>query len=424
VKRRQLLQAVAAGTALVGGCIGDGSPAGDQRGTSKRVVTDGGRSLSVARAETFAYALRLNDLGTAPSGPVPAVADLDDREREVVEAAVADRYETDDPPAWLRQFVGGTRFVERDGAFHRLHDTLPTYTVTAEPVAESEVDGEIADSDAYREAVTHDGVVTSGLLRVARREGYRLQYVWPSLREFRDEYDAVRYRGDLLSMSLSVDDPGPPYTVTAERASLSDVADGPVWDASSTSADLRAVVREAGATEGVYAAQRLSDGLLDRLDANDYVHLDGRFYTTYVEKREPVPVSLGARFEDASLDGDGATLRIALRNEADATVQVMSGAPRPFGVLRYHPAGAKEPRRLLWTDAYVESDHVRTEGREVKRVNSIGLQTTVAPGGEAARAFTIEDDLPSGEYVVEDDVQVAYPGGDATLPYRVTFVVA
>ncbi len=387
-------------------------------------MTDGGRSLSVARAETFAYALRLNDLGSQPAGPVRAVADLDDRERRVVEAALSDGYETDDPSAWLQQFVGGTPFVERDGAFYRLDHALPTYTVTAEAVTESEVDGSIADREAYREAVTHDGRVTSGLLRVAREEGYRLTYVWPSLREFVDEYDAVRYRGELLAVSLTVDDPGPPYAVTAERAALADVARGPVWDASNASADLRAVVEAAGSTPGVYSADELPDGLLDELDANEYVYLDGTFYTTYVEKRDPLPVSLSARFEDDSLDGDGARLRLALRNEADAPVRVMSGAPRPFGVLRFHPVDESEPRRLLWTDAYAESGHVHTDGREVKMVNSIGLRTEVEAGGEAARTFTVEGDLPSGEYVVEGDVGVDLADDDGgRLPYRVAFAV-
>lgn len=422
MKRRPLLHAVAAGAVLVGGCIGD--PAGDDRATTTRTVTDGGRSLSVANVETFAYALRLNDLGTSPHGPVPAVADLDDRERRVVEAAIAEGYETDDPPAWLRKFAGGTPFVQADGAFHRLDHTLPTYTVTAEAASESEVDGAIADREAYREAVTHDGRVTSGLLRVARREGYRLTYVWPSLRAFLDEYDAVRYRGDLLAVSLDVDDPGPPYEVTAEPASLSEVANGPVWDASDAPADVREVLAEATATEGIYPTHDLPDGLLGKLDANDYVHLDGRFYTTYVENREPLPVTLSARFEDGTLD-DGATLRLALRNDADGPIQVMSGAPRPFGVLRFHPVSEAEPRRLLWTDAYEESSHVHTDGRQVKMVNSVGLNTAVAPGGEAARTFTVGDaDLPAGEYVVEDDVHVDLSGEDSrTLPYRVTFVV-
>lgn len=422
MNRRPVLRALAAALPAVVGCLG-GTPRSSDETTTTRTTTDGGRRLSVERVETFAYAIRLNDLGDAPAGGVRAVEDLSAREREVVEAAIDGGYETTDPASWLVEFAAGTQYVARDGDYYRLRHTLPTYEITAEPVAENEVSGEIATRDAYRDAVTHDGRVTSGLLRLAERHGYTLVYVWPSLRAFLDEYDAARYRGRVLDFAVFVEDPGPPYEVTAEPASLADLADGPVWDASDAPADLRSVVRAAGDADGVYPLADPPEGLLDRLDANEYVHLDGTFYTTYVETRGPLPVSVSASVPDPALDGDGARLRLALRNDADSPVEVMTGAPRPFGVLYFHPVGDPDDRRLLWSDAYEESEYVHTDGREVTAVNDIGLVVDLAPGDEADRTFVVEADIPDGEYVVESDVSVQIGDRDATLPFRVTFKV-
>jgi hypothetical protein len=437
MRRRQALHLLAGAGAGLAGCLGRtttpgaDSPTDSPTDSPGATGTSGGTAdiddgqLAVLAVEHDRYAVRLNDMGESLGGRADPVADLSPRRRDVVTAAIDDGYSTEDPPDWLQEFLSSTRFVKRDGAFYRLSHDLPRTELTAEAVAESEVDGEIADYGTYEAAVTHDGLVMSGLMRTAKREGVELIYVWPSLDSFLEEYDAVRYRGDVLDFSTSVDDPGAPYEVTAEEASLGDLARGPVWDARDEPDPVRSLIRAAGETSGLYSFSDLPEGLFENLDDHEYVYLDGTFYTTYVEKREPLPASVSAEFRDDSLDGDGATLEMAVHNDGTEPIRVQSGAPRPFGVLHFHPAGETEPNHLLWSDAYEESGHVHTEGRDVRSINAIGLTTELDGGESARRSFTVlQSDLPAGEYVVEDSLGIGIRREHAgSLPYRIRFVV-
>ncbi|WP_327053628.1 hypothetical protein [Halomicrococcus gelatinilyticus] len=434
MNRRRLLQALAAGASLsAAGCLGSSDDGTNPRSTTTRTSTTGGtttttdgRRVAIERVKTYDYAIRLNDLGGSPAGSIPTVAELNERERTVVETAIEGTYSTDELPDWLVEFASGTSYVEREGTYYRLDASLPTYTITASETSESEVDGDIASYDEYEAAVTHDGVVMSGLLRMAMESGgTKLPSVWPKLREFLSTYDAVRYRGDVVAVSMSEDDPGAPYTVTAEQATPADVADGPVWNASDADADLREVVRAAGRESGVYSLADPPSGLFEKLDAHEYVHLDGTFYTTYVEGRGALPVSLSASVPDATLGADDdARLRLAVRNESHGEIEVNSGAPVPFGLLDFHPEGGDE-HYVLWSDAYEESDYVQTDGHDVKMVADIGLVTTVAAGETTGRTFEIEQsDLPTGRYVIESSVGVSVGEEGGTLPFRVVFSVS
>ncbi|WP_135830372.1 hypothetical protein [Halorussus halobius] len=441
MKRRPFL--LAASAVATAGCLGtSGSPmdaassaptTDADRSPSNRATTEptasDAHSTRVERVETYDYAVRMNDLGDDPGGALTAFADLDDRERRVVERALDGGYETDDPPAWLASFLAGTEVVERADAYYRLDHDLPTTTITAETVDGSAVDGSVADYEAYEAAVTHDGRVMSGLLRIARDGGAEFTHVWPSLREFLDSYSAVDYRGDVVSVSVDVEDDGPPYAVTASETSVPDVVPADVWDVSHASEETRALVRRAGAYEGAYGFDDAPDGFVDALDAHRYAFLDGTFYTTHVEKRVPAPVALTAEFVDGELE-------LELRNDADRELTVETGAPPPFGVLSFRPVEGSERddsdgddgRRTLWTDAYEESDHVHTEGGEVKSVNSIGLAVTLAPGETTGERYEVSTgDLPSGEYVVDLSlgVESGKEGDDAnaTARYRVVFSV-
>jgi len=428
MERRPFLQSglASAVAALAAGCVGspgtDATPAGSSD-TSSGVD----RQLRVERVETFTHAIRLNELGSSPHADVPTVSDLGSREQRVVEAAVDGGYETDAPETWLRRFLRSTRHVRDDGRYYRLEGDLPTVTVTAEETTESAVDGEIASYETYEEAVTHDGLVMSGLLRMAMDGGETFVYVWPSLRDFLDSYAAVRYRGSVVAVDVERTDPGPPYEVTAERASVSEFADAPVWDVSNESGAVRDVVREAGETEGLFPLNDPPPGLIEGLDAHRYARLNGTFYTTYVEKRDRLPLSVSARLTDASFADGRPTLELELVNEANRAVGVTTGAPPPFGVLSYHPVGDDAPNRLLWTDAYEESSHVSVEDGEVKMVHSIGLGMELGAGESTGRTFAIREsaaELDPGTYVVEGSVGVDdSPGGSGTFPYRVVFRV-
>lgn len=394
----------------------------DSGSTTEMAATDGG-SLTVERVESFDYVVRMNDLGHDPVGTVTRFAELTDREQSVVEEALDGGYGTDDPPEWLVQFAADTPVVARSDTYYRLDHDFPTTTVTAETVEASAVDGKVADYETYEAAVTHDGLVMSGLLRIARQEGMEFTYVWPGLGEFLDEYSAVRYRGEVVAFSVDVEDSGPPYAITASEASVSEAVGADVWNVSNADGRTRDLVRAAGTESGTYGVDDPPEGFLDALDAHEYAYLDGTFYTTYVEAREPAPVSLSAAFADGELT-------LSLSNDADYEVTVSTGAPPPFGVQYVHPVGESDEGYLLWTDAYAESDHVHTEGRDVNAVNSIGLLVQLAPGETTSETYAVPvEDLPSGEYVVDLSVGVERRGtteddpSNTTARFRVVFGV-
>jgi hypothetical protein len=437
MKRRPFLHAAVAGSAAAAtggylGVFGGSSPesaSADADSDATRMAATETRGLSVRRAETFDHVVRLNDLGDDPRGGITALSDLSDREREVVTTAVGGAYETDDPPEWLAEFASATPFVERSSTYYRLDDTFPTHRVTAEAVPEKQVKGDIATYEEYERAVTREGYVMSGLLRVARRESVELDYVWPALRTFFRKYDAVRYHGDVLDFSVEVEDAGPPFRLSASEVSVSEAAGGSVWRADSAPEASRALLRRAGRTQGAYGFDRAPAGLLDALESHEYVLLGGTFYTSYVEARGSPPISVSAEFRDGRL-------RLAARNRGDTARRLSSGAPRPFGVVRCRATettgtSAGEPDRdphLLWTDAYAASDYVRTEGRDVELASDVALVSTLAPGESVAEAYAVPD-LPPGEYAVEGslgagDASEGDDTGNSTVRYRITFSVA
>ncbi|WP_435178111.1 hypothetical protein [Halorussus sp. AFM4] len=423
MKRRPFLRLAAGAAAVTAGCVGGSvtdarlSDGGAPAGAATRMAVadseerDGAVSLSVSAAETYDHVVRLNDLGADPGGRVTPFADLSDRERGVVRAALAGGYRTPDPPEWLRRFASATPFVERDGTCYRLDDTFPTHRVTAETVAVDDVAGEIADYGTYRRAVTREDYVASGLLRLARDGGVELNYVWPALASFFETYDAARYHGDVVAFSVEVTDAGPPYAISGVEVPVSETVDGTVWDANDAPARTRRLVRRAGRARGAFGFDSAPPGLLANLREHRYVRLDGTFYTTYVETREPVPVSVAATVRDGRL-------RLSLRNDGDATLRLTSDAPRPFGVVRCRPADAgdatdagansRNPRagHLLWTDAYADSDYVRTKGRRVESVANVTLDTTVPPGASVEETYRVPADLAAGEYAVEGSLGV------------------
>ena len=411
MRRRDLLRAAGLGIgATTAGCLSGG------------LAAAGPRRLELDRVETPTDAARLNRAGPVPSGRAPTVDSLSDPERDAAEAALEGGYETDsaDPPDWLMAFVAETPYLRRDGNYYRLTDDLPRYTITAEETTEDAVDGQIADSEAYERAVTHDGVQETGLLVHAREEGITRVRLWPSLREFLWSYDAVRYRGSLLSVSLAVEDDGPPYEVTAERVAPTALTDEPVYDATDAPEPVRTDVRAAGETSGVYAGD-LPEALLDAVETHQYVYLEGQFYWASLENRGGLPVDVEAEVVQPAMSGDEEPrLRLALVSEGGSEVSVFSGAPAPFGVLRVTAAGESGPESLLWTDAYRESTHVGTRGRSVTSVADVGISTPLSAGECIERTFTVVEALPTGEYVVRSDVGIEPESGEGgTLSYRV-----
>jgi hypothetical protein len=232
------------------------------------------------------------------------------------------------------EFLSTTNTIRRGDSYYRLTDTFPTYTITATQVAATTVDGKIADREAYRNAVTHDGLIETDLLRNAEQGGVTKSILWPSLRSFLETYAAVRYRGRVLAPSLTVDNDGPPYTVRGEQVSAANLTDESVFDASVAQPTIQRTVRSAGQTAGVYAGN-ISDTLLTAVETNQYVYLNNTFYWAGLESRSGVPATLSASVVDSGVaTTEGATLRLTLTNQSDRELSVSSGAPEPFGVVR------------------------------------------------------------------------------------------
>jgi hypothetical protein len=361
----------------------------------------------------------MNDMGDDPSFDVPDVSSFEQPERDVLAAAIDDQYETDAVDDWLAQLVSDTAYVERNGTYYRVDAAVPTYTLAAEQVDRSDVDGAVASGDTYDEAVTYDGAVRRGLIRRASSGGYEMPYVWPSLRSLVEEYAAVEVHGDVYRLSLSTADPGPPYTVDATGVSAGDLVDGDVRPLDAFPAEYRETIREAALHSGAYGTNvDVPEDVLHRLDATRLVRVDDRYYNTYVNRPGQFPVAVEATVESGLPEP---RLTFAVRNAGDEPVDVMTGAPAPFGVLSYERADT-DGTGTLWTDDYVENDHVTVADGEVTMVEDIGIARTVAPGESWTQTYRLRAP-EAGRYVVADSLSVSAGDASAEFPFRVEFAV-
>jgi hypothetical protein len=89
-----------------------------------------------------------------------------------------------------------------------------------------------------------------------------------------------------------------------------------------------------------------------------------------------------------------AVIELTARNETESEIEYVTGAPKPFGAL-YDP---DSPDAILWTDSYVESRYVETEGRRVTGGEDVGISVTLPPGG--SRSETYEFAAPPGSYSI------------------------
>ena len=412
------------------GCVG-GPPGADEAPSATNDGPDAPGSgpdgvprylLTDVSVERFDLGLRLNDAGTAPVDGIVAVSGLDDRERRVVESAVAGGFETDQVPAWLREFLTETRYVEDTdadaggaGTVYRLEHTIPEYVLRASETDEASVEGEIASTEAYREAVTYDGARRTGLLRIAQREPIRWLTIDPDLEAFLERYDAVQYRGSVVAIEFDREDPGPPYAVDAETASRSEVAGGSILHAESLAEDLSRPLREAAGIDGVLGVDDPPEGLAERVQSNRFVEIDGRYYHAYAENVGDLPLAVDAEVvESTAREAHPARLRLSVTNAGDGPLEISNGPPLPFGVLRAEPSRGASV--LLWTDAYEESDHVFTDGRAVTGGNSIGLMTRLDAGATAGRTYELDaEDLHEGTYRVRTTVGAGSPGEGGSI---------
>lgn len=113
---------------------------------------------------------------------------------------------------------------------------------------------------------------------------------------------------------------------------------------------------------------------------------------------------ISAEIRDEYSPDDAARFELSLTNTADETVEVFSGAPAPFGVLRAEPvSGDSGSPRLLWSDMYADSDHVSFYPRGLV-LEDIGLTTEIPPGDSETETYDVA--FPPGEYRVDGSIDV------------------
>ncbi|ELY77147.1 hypothetical protein [Natrinema gari] len=383
-------------------------------------MTDGA-GITQLVTRTYSHAIRLNNL-SSPIGPIPTLDSLDGREQTVIQAALDGSYTTDTLPEWLTAFLAETSYIQVDTEYYLLKHSLPATTITATETDRDAVSGEIASSDAYETAVTHDDYVRTGLLQDARDGGVEVVHVWPALQSFLDNYEAVEYRGTLLSLTVTTNDPGAPYTVSATSVSHTNLADGSVWKVSDASPSVQGLIRDAAATTGLYPFSDPPGQVISMLREYEYVYFDGEFYTAYVEQAGIPPIEVRATTEPHP-DQSETVLTVTLVNTTDTAVDITSGAPTPVGVLRYQKQGT-DSREVLWSPAYTESEHVHTDGRDVTAVNRIALTTTIDGADSASQTFRhTQESLTPGDYRIESSVGYQSGENSGTVPYSIEFMV-
>jgi len=301
---------------------------------------------------------------------------------------------------------------------------------------------------------------------------YRTPSLTDELEEFLEgtDYLAVSTGDDptatdeYVELELSRHDPDE-YVLTAERLSREELFDvDEVRDLDALSDEAAEVVR--AAVEGEYRGDTLPDGFEDEVGdayflADDEVYrprvlepdyddvptevnvevvedevgetyespeeddlegYDDRFEDAYESEDDDEIEALAEELWDEYRPDDGARFELSVTNTSDETVTVFGGAPAPFGVLYAETDGDEDrPRRLVWSEAYVENGHVNV-GPYGLTVNSIGLTTEF----EADEAETEEYEVafPAGEYRVEKSLSVSrgHRGDDEeswTYPYTV-----
>ena len=134
-------------------------------------------------------------------------------------------------------------------------------------------------------------------------------------------------------------------------------------------------------------------------------------FKSEVDSPDSAKLEFTANLDDSTIiEEDPAVITIAVQNIGDTTIEILSGAPAPFGVLAAEsPAENGTP---LWSDAYEESEHVEITSEGLV-VEDIGLVTTldqderVEEFYELRRSWLdVQQEIPvqSGDYRIENEL--------------------
>ena len=93
-----------------------------------------------------------------------------------------------------------------------------------------------------------------------------------------------------------------------------------------------------------------------------------------------------------------------------ATATIESGTPAPFGIVGLDAEAGSARPVYPWTERYVASDHVDTDGEDVVGAEDVGLTTRLSNGRTITRAYELSPDTPrldAGEYTLSESYDVS-----------------
>jgi hypothetical protein len=365
-------------------------------------------------ASTFEYVLSMRSYGPDVGEVTTRITDLEPDVRETVETAIEEgRIEVADPSTALLTFLDRPetmpRYVVDGDVPHALDAKLPAFIVRFEELPSGDVDGEPATVEEFVEEITDDrGRRGSPVHDLVERGGYRTYRLDPAVETFVENGGYIETREAVGRITIDVEDPGPPYEITASEASIEEVHGGTVIELADAPAGVRELLRTVIDRRRV-GVDAVSVELAELVASYDYLRVDDWFYGPEIEETGPthLPVAFEATVVDGSVrPSDPARIELSISNTGDERIGVSSGVPGPFGVLRAESEG-EDDRVTLWSDAYAESDHVHTTAGRVRAVNDVGIVTELASGETRTRAYEIGRwRLEPGTYTVDESIGI------------------
>lgn len=271
-----------AGTALLGaGCLG-GPESGE--GTEHDPDTESTPTPTDDARQTphgSEYTLDLEPVDRATLDErfdVARAADQPSQIREVIAAAIEDRYETDAVERSVALFLAAHAYVRSDGQYYALEASVPQKLLTVEDVPDGDVN---PDAVATAEAVRRNGTVAE-VVGDAIAEGEVRRPAFPdALHELLEQYEYVTLErsvedGEVYAWELATADAdGPPYWIDAGQVDAAAVFGDAVVDYESLSDEAQSEVAAAIAD----GTQYYDDPPTVRDEgAIKYVRHDGRIY--------------------------------------------------------------------------------------------------------------------------------------------------
>lgn len=385
------------------------------------------RTLSVASVETYDAAFRLDDRRHHD----PAIESTEALDRtlvDAIESAIDDEYETDDPTARLSEFRDHVEFVRHGGTPYRLSDTFPRLVVTAEPLDGDTGDRSVASADRFHEVIhRHSDVDDDAFLPQARADGVVDREPKRDLRTFFERYDAVELRGRQFALSASYVDGGPPYTMTAERLTQSELRDARSVSLADLDQQTRSRVREAITDEegdvrgpSLYGLIDPAPDLLTELRTTNVLRADGTLYHVDAWSLDHLSLSLTATTTEAGIGfKDPGRVAFAIQNTGDQPLAIHGSSPEPFGSLGYRPEHGERERHLYPVDDQRSSmwpTHSTHHDGDEELASGERKRVEYELGGDARG-------VPPGRYVVHGAIgtDAGYRGGG--FPFRVVLEI-